>query len=79
MNSAPAASAASRSARVQHRARADNRAGHLLHRPDHIERGGRAQRHFEHRQAARDQRLGDRHGMGHILDHQHRDHRRHGA
>jgi hypothetical protein len=34
-----------------------------------------AQRHLQHFQAARDQRLGDRQGMGDVLDHQHRDHR----
>ena len=48
--------------RRQHRAGADEGALDLVRdRPDHLERGRRAQRDLEHRQAARDQRARQRH------------------
>ena len=53
----------------------DDAARHVGHRPDHIQRRRRAQRHLQRRQAARHQRLGKRRGMGHVLDHQNRDDR----
>ena len=61
---------------VEHRPGADDRAldaGHGAHR---VERAGRAQRDLDHRQAALDQRLGQRDRVDVLVDHQHRDDRR---
>ena len=62
--------------RIEHRPGPDDRALDLGHRADRVERCGGAQRHFDHRQARRDQRLGERGGIEPVVDHQHRDHRR---
>ena len=52
---------------------ADDRARHRLHRRDRSERGRGAQRDLEHRQAARDERLGHRDGVLDAVDDDHRD------
>ena len=62
---------------VQHRARAHHRA---LDLGDHgLDAGGSrgcAEGDLQHGQAAGHQGAAQRHGVGHIVDHQHRDHRR---
>ena len=55
-------------------ARADGRALDRRHRGDGLQRAGGAQGHLEHAQPAGDQRLGQRAGVGGVLDHQHGDH-----
>ncbi len=62
--------------RIDHGTSTDDRAFDLLHRGDRFERGGGAQRHLEHLETARDQRLGHRHRIGDIVDDDHRDDRR---
>ena len=52
---------------------ADDRARHRLHRLDRSERGRGAQRDLEHRQTARDERLGHRDGVLDAVDDDHRD------
>jgi len=62
--------------RAEHGAGADPRARHLGHGGDRVEGAGGAQRDLEHRQPAGHQRAGKGRGMGQIVDHQDRDHRR---
>ena len=50
---------------------ADHRAIDLLHRPDRIERGRGAQRHFERAQSPRDQRPREGDGVLQFVDHDH--------
>lgn len=60
----------------QQGAGADHATLDLGHLADHVKRGGGAQGDLQRRQTAGDQRLGQRTGMGHILDHDHRHDRR---
>ena len=60
---------------IENRACADHSARHLLHFAYDVERSWRAQGYLQHRQAAGYQRLGNRHRVGRIFDHKHRNHR----
>ena len=61
---------------VGHCAGAHDRAIDLFHRPDRIQRGRRPQSDFQHPQATRDQRAGQRHGVLDLVDDDHGDDRR---
>ena len=64
-------------ARRRDRAGADDRALDLGRDPlDRGQRGRRAQRHLDRRQPAAHERLGQRHGVLDVVDHDDRDHRR---
>jgi hypothetical protein len=49
---------------------------HFRHLLDHLQRMRRTERHFEHRQSARNQRLGQRSRFAHIVENDDRNNRR---
>jgi hypothetical protein len=73
MNSAPRRNRTVEHRGIEHGARTDDRALDALHCGNRIERRRRAQGDFQHRQPARDQRLGHRHRILDPVDDDHRD------